>query len=99
MRLARDLGTAQLLFPPGVTDLRELPGGYFDAITMALSFLSFEELPDDDRPPRKIWLNNEALKEHFAAVKARYKAKGDPNAPEPIEDPVDNPAAKDLIAR
>jgi hypothetical protein len=93
------MGTAQLLFPPGITDLRELPAGYFDAIGMALGFLSFEELPEEDRPPRRIWLNNEALKEHFAAVKARRKAEADPNAPDPIEDPVDNPAARDLIAR
>jgi hypothetical protein len=92
------MGTVQSLFPPGITDLRELPGGYFDAITMALSFLSFEELPSEDRPPRRIWLSHEKLKAHFDAVKARQKEKADPDN-EPIEDPVDNPAARDLIAR
>lgn len=29
-------------------------------------------MTEQDRPPESIWLNDEALDEHFAAVKARY---------------------------
>jgi hypothetical protein len=34
-------------------------------------------MTDQDRPPESIWLNDEALEEHFATVKARY---GNPNS-------------------
>lgn len=29
-------------------------------------------MTEQDRPPEAIWLNDEALDEHFSAVKARY---------------------------
>jgi hypothetical protein len=40
-----------------------------------MSVLSWLELPDEDQPREAIWLNDEALDEHFAKVKERYASK------------------------
>ena len=63
------------LFPQGITRLRDLPVSLFEAIKRALLFLSWEELPEDERPPRAIWLDNEALHEHFDEVRAARAEK------------------------
>jgi hypothetical protein len=94
VRLARDCGTVAELYPPGIDHLYELPHTLFDAIQQALRFLDFEELPKDERPPKSIWEDTEAMKEHFEAVEARRKEKVSGND---IEDPVENEAAKDLL--
>lgn len=47
----------------------------FNAIRQALAWLTFDELPDDERPPRKIWLNGDKMTEWFAAVKRRREEK------------------------
>lgn len=89
------------LFPRGITSLGDLPYHLHDAIVMGLQFLRFEELPKEDRPRRGIWLNDEKLRAHFDAVEKRqeekykYDEKGQSQA---IEDPVENPAAKMLMA-
>jgi hypothetical protein len=61
-----------------------------------LLYISFDELPSDERPPRRIWLDDDALQAHFDRVErdrtAKYGGEG------AIEDPVDNDAAKLLIA-
>jgi hypothetical protein len=70
---------------------------WFDAIRQALTFISFQEnLEEDEMPSRAIWLDAEKLEEHFAAVKVRRKEKVSGSSSE-IEDPVQNPAAKDLV--
>lgn len=84
-----------MLFPPGITDLRELPAYAFDAITYTMTFLSFRELPRDEQPDRSIWLDSKALKEHFDAVERRRKEGMSPETT--IEEPVSNEAAKGLI--
>lgn len=94
MRLARDCGTVAELFPPGVDHLFELPHTLFDLIQQALRFLDFEELPRDERPPKSIWEDPEAMTAHFEMVEARRKEKAKGND---IEDPVENEAAKDLL--
>lgn len=66
----------------------------FDSIRVTLGFLSFEDLPEEDQPPRSIWLDMDALKAHFDEVKRRRK---EGMSEEPIEDPVVNEAARDLI--
>lgn len=38
--------------------------------------LGWYELPDKDRPPRSIWLDQEALNDHFDTVNSRYSEKG-----------------------
>lgn len=90
------MGSTDLLLPPGITDLREVPYNYFEAIGMALGFLGFDELPPEDTPPRHIWLDPDRLKEHFDAVKRRRKEEMNPD--EAIDTPVENQAAKDLRA-
>lgn len=37
--------------------------------------LSFGELPDDERPPERIWLDDEALSAHWERVEAARKHK------------------------
>lgn len=61
----------------------------FDALRQALAFLSFDELPADERPPRRIWLRPRELKAWFKAVEARRKEKygGD-------EDTIDGPVSQ-----
>lgn len=98
MRIARDFGTVSELYPPGITDIREIPHLWFDAIRKAIVFLSFEEnLEKEERPPKSIWLDKDKLETHFAWVeqrrKERYSGKGD----EEIKDPVENDAAKALL--
>lgn len=64
----------------------------FDAIRSAAIFLSFEELPEDEQPPRRIWRDADKLSAHFDAVRAK---RGDVSGD--IDDPVQNQAARDLI--
>lgn len=86
------------LLPEGIESLTDCPHHLADAISKGLLFLSFmEELPDDERPPRRIWLNPGKLKEHFAAVKKRREEKYGGSGNE-IEDAKQNAAAKALIA-
>lgn len=62
-------------------------------------YISFDELPEDERPPRRMWLDDEGLKAHFDRIRrdrdAKYGADGGAG---PIEDPVQNQAASLLIA-
>lgn len=78
MRLARDIGDITSLFPPGIEKLVDLPFKLHEAINTALTFLSFEQLPKEERPHKRIWLDAEALDRHWDSVlQAREnKAKG-----------------------
>lgn len=82
------------LLPDGIGSLRDVPYRLLDAIKAGLMFLSFEELPSEDVPPRSIWTDGPALKAHFDRVRRRQKeAMGDKGE---IEDPREN-AALDLL--
>lgn len=96
MRIARDFGDVSQVLPEGIT-LKDVPFQLFDAIRQGLVFLSFQEYPEDERPDRKIWNDPEALEEHFKVVKKKREEMMDPNKSGPIEDPVDNAAAKGLL--
>lgn len=96
MRIARDFGDISQLLPEGVT-LKDAPHTIFDAIRQALIYLGWQDMDEEDQPPRHIWHDEELLKEHFEAVKQRWKEKFDPNSSGAIEDPVQNAAAKDLL--
>lgn len=64
---------------------------------MAMFFLSFDELGEKERPPKKIWLDSEALHDWFEMVKRNREreAKGD----QIMEgEPVQNQAASALIS-
>lgn len=101
VRLARDFGTVSELFPSWVESVRDLPHALFELIRTAMVFLGFEELAPDEQPPKRIWLQGEKLKEWFAEVNRRRHREaggsGSGNGSQPIEDPVQNEAAKGLI--
>jgi hypothetical protein len=84
------------VLPEGVDKLQDVPFPLFDAIRLALGFLNFDELPKDERPPRRIWLDHDAMSAHWAAVERRRKEKyeGDGGDGGDYEE---NAAAKDLI--
>lgn len=75
MRLARDCGDLPSLFPVGVERLSDLPYTIHNAILMALGFLSYEELPEKERPPKAIWLDEKKLKEWWAEINRIRKAE------------------------
>jgi hypothetical protein len=79
------------LLPDGIS-LADAPFNLANAIRMALVFLSFEEHELKDRPPKSIWLDNDALEAHWAAVRRRWKA-GDAD----LSDATENAAAMGLI--
>lgn len=81
-----------VLFPEGITHLADLPHTLTDGIMLGLQFLSFGELPKDEKPPRAIWFDGEKLKAHFEAVEKRRDEKygGKDGDSKEIEDPVEN---------
>lgn len=99
MRIARDLGTAHLLFPPGISDIRDLPAVQFDAIRTSLMFLGFEEMTEEDAPPRSIWLDDEKLTAHFKRLKEQRKRESDPNGAKSGGEMKQNSLAKDMVVR
>lgn len=57
--------------------MTSLPWYLTEAISKGLTFTSWmQHLPADDMPPENIWHHDQALKEHFDAVKRRYKNPG-----------------------
>jgi hypothetical protein len=98
VRIARDFGTVAELLPDGIEDLRDAPHHVFEAIRTALQILAFDELSPEERPPRRIWLNGEKLAAWFQDVERKRNAKYGSSSAGAIEDPVDNEAARTLIA-
>lgn len=78
-----------LLLPDGITHLADLPHNIHDAIRLALGFLSFEELPQKERPPRHIWLDNERMREWSDMVKRmrEEEMKGGKGDDDLVDDP------------
>lgn len=95
MRIARDLGDVSHVLPDGIRKLRDAPHQFAKAMRAALMFLSFEELPAEDVPPRNIWLDGKELKQWFEEVrrKNRQRINGDSE----IEDPRRNAAIDMLV--
>jgi hypothetical protein len=85
------------LLPEGYSDLKDVPHVFFEAVRFALVVISFDELSTEERPPKRIWRDNEALSEWFDAVKRRRDEQSGVDGRKPIEDPVQNEAAKGLI--
>lgn len=75
-----------------------MPHSHVVAIGHALAFLSYDELPADERPPKRYWLDNKRMREHFDWVKRKREdeMKGDRSSLPPIEDPVQNPLTAGL---
>lgn len=90
IRIAKSMGDVSSLFPPGITQLADLPHHLGDAISKGLAFISFDELPSDEKPPRKIWLDEEQLSEWFDQVAKRRDEKYGTDSSKEIDDPVQN---------
>lgn len=85
------------LFPEGISSLYDMPHTLFHSIGRTLVQLSWDELPEKERPPKRIWKDDEALVAHFERVKReREREFGSSSGQKPIEDPVDNEAAAGL---
>lgn len=97
VRLARDCGDVSRLFPPDVDSLVDMPYTVHDAINRALTILSWEELPLDERPPHAIWNDPEELQAHFKRVQRERDRKYGTGDSDDIDDPVQNDAAKALL--
>jgi hypothetical protein len=97
VRIARDFGTVAQLLPDGIADVRDCPHTLFSAIRAALMVIGFDELDEDERPPRRIWLDNDRLADWFKEVRRRRKEKYSAKEPGPIDDPVENDAARSLL--
>lgn len=82
------------LLPEGVDDLLDLPFTLAGAIRSALLFLSFDELPREERPPKSIWLDGRRLQEWFDEVRRDRNRELDGK---PVDDPVENAAAESLL--
>lgn len=75
VRSAEAIGDLSSLFPPGIEKLYDLPFTIHNAILSALTYLSFHELPKEERPPRWMWQDTEKLEEWFKEVERVRKAK------------------------
>lgn len=65
---------------------------------LGLGFLSFDELPKDETPPRRIWLEGDLMKAHWAEVERARKAKYG-GKDEAIDGPSERNAAMDDLYR
>lgn len=100
VRVVRDTGTVSALLPPEFADIRDCPHTLFESISLALRFLAFDELPEDERPPKRIWLNPKRLKAHFDEVTRKRNREietGSKGSNRQIEDPRENKAAEGLL--
>jgi hypothetical protein len=73
--MARTAGDISSLFPEGVTKLADLPYTIFNLIGNSLYFVSFDELPKEERPKKSIWLDNDRMEEHWKSVEALRRDK------------------------
>jgi hypothetical protein len=102
VRVARDLGHGiRDLLPPWAHSIADAPYSLVSNISFALTVLRWREnLDDHEVPPKRIWLNGDALKAWFETVKSnrRREMRGeDPDRSQDIEDPVENAAARGLL--
>lgn len=77
-----------------------MPYNLFEAIRLALIFVKFEEMPKEERPPKRIWLDGEKLEAHMKWVEKQREGKHQVDKDghsKDIEDPVQNSAASMLI--
>lgn len=96
VKIARDAGCLSSLFPDGIKRLWDLPHTLFNSIRLGLTFLSWQEnLLKEEVPPRKMWLDEDRLKQWFAEVDANRerKAKGEGDTMSMPE----NPLVKQLL--
>jgi hypothetical protein len=94
-----------LLLPDGIDHIDDLPYTFHNALVQSLGFLAMEELPKDERPPRRIWMERDLMKDHFKRVEAARDAKygtgsGDTKmSDQPLDGPETRNAAMDDLIR
>jgi hypothetical protein len=78
-----------LVLPAGIDHIVDAPHTLHEAIVMGLRWLRFEELPHDEIPPKRIWLDGDRMRDWWAKVERaredKYKGgsgdlQEDPNA-------------------
>jgi hypothetical protein len=85
------------LLPADVDGLADCPYTIHDAILKALHWLGYEDLDLADRPPKKLWLDGEAMEEWWRE-RSRIQREKYGLDPDDIEGPtMKNDAAKGLI--
>lgn len=86
------------LFPDGI---RESAHDFVYCVSEALTVLSwFENLPDDEQPPRHIWWSDEMLSEWFRNVKENRKKEAGPVRRSSYDEATDVPMSEnELIDR
>jgi hypothetical protein len=99
--IAKRAGGADALWLGG--DPRRTPWYLTDAVAHALAVLGWAEMSEDDQPPEHIWMDDEALIEHFDGVREKYRSKSSGDASwESVpagDDVIDNEFMKDLRRR
>jgi hypothetical protein len=68
LRIAKEVGDMTALLPAGITHMADIPASLHDAITAGLQFVSFDELPKDERPRKAIWWDKDEMRAHWAMV-------------------------------
>lgn len=84
------------LLPEGYS-LGDAPWTLLEAIVFGLHFLGFEEYERDERPPKRIWFDTDALEEHWADVSRKRKEKFNLDGEKGIEGDVSHNAAADQL--
>lgn len=85
------------MFPPGITHLADMPYTLFDALQLGLKFLAMEDLPNDERPAREIWLEGDLMREHWARVTLARKDKYGTDDKNKIDRDIDGPAEENAL--
>lgn len=88
-----------LLLPDGISHLADLPYQLFHALRLALGFLSFDELPKDERPPRSIWLVGDEMRQWFKAVERQRDRKYGLKSEDGVSDDIEGPVEQNDTAR
>ena len=64
-----------LLLPDGIDHHGDCPHTLHEAILTALRILQYEEFPKDERPPKRIWLDGDKLKDWWEEIERQREAK------------------------
>lgn len=72
------------ILPPGIDHLADCPYTLHQAILFGLRVLQYEEFPIEERPPKRIWLDNDKLNEWWVKVDRERKKKY--SSKEPVDD-------------
>lgn len=70
------IGDWKVAWPPEVENPIDLPWPFVEAWQTALTVLGwFENLSEDDQPPKDIWHDSRRLEAHFAEIRSKWRGK------------------------